>query len=249
MLVLRAEHQAGELAELLAREGAEPVVVPLIRIVPTDDWEQVDEAHRRLDEFEWVVFTSVNGAQLFLQRALERRASARAREEGALISARVAAIGPATKRALEDAGVHVDWMPSVYTSAVLADELPGPPGKTLLIRAEVAPTHLEEALLKRGFEPERLNIYRTEATGGIGLGDVLPTIDVVAFTSAWIVRCFAEAAGDELRSASPLTCSIGPATSAACRSHGIRVDVEASEHTLPGLVHALAEHLDSTGRS
>jgi uroporphyrinogen III methyltransferase/synthase len=139
--------------------------------------------------------------------------------------------------------VTVDWMPSAYTSLALADELPGPASKVLLIRAEVAPTQMEDVLRHRGFSVERVNAYRTEPTGAPGLVEILPTVDAVAFTSAWIVRCFAEAAGESLADLKATAASIGPATSAACRQLGIRVDVEAPEHTLAGLVTALREHL------
>jgi uroporphyrinogen-III synthase len=241
ILVLRAEHQVNELAEMLASHGARPVAVPVIRILPPKDWTRVDDTLARLDDFEWMVFTSVNGVQSITARL----GAGDTAGPGLSVPARVAAIGPATGGALEAAGVTVDWIPAAYTSVALAENLPGPPSKVLLIRAEVAPTELEEMLLKRGFEVERLDAYRTEATGAPGLAEALQDVDAVAFTSAWIVQSFVEAAGSELGNLSPAIGSIGPATSAACRRHGIRVDVEASEHTLSGLIGALAEYFDS----
>lgn len=242
-MILRAEHQAGELAQLLVREGAEPVIIPVIRIIPPQDWSQVDDALQRLDEFEWIVFTSVNGANLVLRRLNELRASGSLVAKVLDLRPRVAAIGPATRGTLEKADVNVDWTPSAYTSEALAQELPEPAGKVLLIRAEVAPTQMEESLRRRGFSVERVNAYRTEATGAPGLVEVLPTIDAIAFTSAWIVRCFAEAAAAALADVKTTNVSIGPATSAACRQFGIKVDVEATEQTLPGLVRAMRERL------
>jgi uroporphyrinogen-III synthase len=246
VLVLRAEHQANELAGMLAARGAQPVLVPVIRILPPRDRWAIDDTLRRLGDFDWTVFTSVNGA-----RSIASRMRSGGRERDGLptptIPTRVAAIGPATARALEDAGVMVDWIPGEYTSVALGKGLPGPPSRVLLIRAEVAPTELEEILRTRGFEVERLNAYRTEATGAPGLADALQNVDAVAFTSAWIVRCFAEAGGSNVGNLMTAICSIGPATSRACYNHGIRVDLEASEHTLPGLIEALERHFTQLG--
>ena len=242
VLVLRAEHQANELAEILSARGAQPVMVPVIRILPARNRSTIDNALKRLHDFEWTVFTSVNGVESIVSRM---RAGVEGPADGHLgltIPTRVAAIGPATARALRAAGVVVDWMPGAYTSVALGEELPGPPSKVLLIRAEVAPTELEEILRGRGFEVERLNAYRTEATGAPGLAEALQDVDAVTFTSAWIVRCFVEAAGPKLRHLDTIVCSIGPATSRACHNHGIKVDVEASEHTLSGLVDALERY-------
>jgi uroporphyrinogen III methyltransferase / synthase len=244
VLVLRAEHQVNELAEMLASHGAQPVVVPVIRILPPNDWVRIDNTLRRLGDFDWTVFTSVNGVDSIIGRLATGNTDSR----NLSIPTRVAAIGPATSRALESAGVMVDWIPASYTSLALAKELPGPPSRVLLIRAEVAPTELEDTLRSRGFEVERLDAYRTQATGAPGLSAALQHVDAVAFTSAWIVRCFAEAAGPQLGSLEAAICSIGPATSAACRRHGMQVDVEASEHTLPGVIRALDQYFDATER-
>lgn len=246
VLVLRAEHQVDELAEMLASHGARPVIVPVIRIVLPEDWTKIDEALTRLDDFEWTVFTSVNGVLSITSRLGASNVKTSNRPSRMHIPTRVAAIGPATSRALEAAGVMVDWMPGVYTSVALAEDLPGPPSRVLLIRAEVAPTELEDILTKRGFEVERLNAYRTEPTGAPGLAEALQGVDAVAFTSAWIVRSFADAAGPRLlANLEAATCSIGPATSAACRREGIRIDAEAYEHTLPGLVDAMEQYFYS----
>ncbi|HEX2258718.1 MAG TPA: uroporphyrinogen-III synthase, partial [Actinomycetota bacterium] len=239
VLVLRAEHQANELAEMLSARGAQPVIVPVIRILPAKNRSMIDDALKRLHDFQWTVFTSVNGVESIVSRLYAGGQDPADGRPGFTIPTRVAAIGPATARALLAAGVVVDWMPGAYTSVALAEELPGPPSRVLLIRAEVAPTELEEILRGRGFEVERLNAYRTEATGAPGLEQALRDVDAVTFTSAWIVRCFVEAAGSKLRHLDATVCSIGPATSRACHNHGIKVDVEASEHTLPGLVDAL----------
>lgn len=233
VLVLRPEHQAGELAGLLEAAGAKPLTVPAIRILPPLDWEPIDTALQAISEYDWIVFTSVNGVASFTERA---------RAHGVTVDrfpAHVGAIGPGTARALEAYGLQVDWMPTSFTSAALSDQLPDPPAKVLLVRADVATRELDQKLAARGFQVERVDAYRTASceTGPIRQG--YENCDAVTLTSASIARSFSSAvSGVE---GSPIVCSIGPATSAACRRHEVRVNVEAAEHTMQGLVRALGD--------
>jgi uroporphyrinogen III methyltransferase / synthase len=228
VLVLRPEHQASELAGQLKAEGASPVLVPAIRILPPADWTQIDSAVERLDSFDWIVFTSVNGADSFLSRM----------STSDVLPGRVGAIGPGTRDRLIAGGIDVHWMPSSFTSAALADQLPEPPARVLLVRADIATGELDEALRARGFEVERLDAYRTESANSDQLVAALGQVDAVALTSASIARSFA-AASAGYPAGLPAVCSIGPATSAACREAGLDVSVEAAEHTIPGLVRAI----------
>lgn len=233
VLVLRPEGQADDLAAALASRGAEPVVVPAIRILPPRDWGPVDDILRRADGFDWMVFTSVNGVASVLDRAAE----------GLPISAKIAAVGPVTRAALESRGVRVDWMPGRYTTRALAEEFPGPPSRALLVRAATAGPELEEDLRSRGFEVERIDAYRTEPINAARIREALGgPLDAILFTSASIVRAFVEAAGDP-HPILPAVACIGPATAEACRELSLRVDVEAREHTTTALVAALERHL------
>lgn len=234
VLVLRPDHQAAELAGMLRAVGAEPVVVPAIRILPPKSWERVDRALHTLDRYDWAVFTSVNGVQSFTGRASELEIGSGA------FPARVGAIGPGTARALERFGLQVDWMPTSFTSATMGEELPDPPARVLLVRADVASRQLDDRLARRGFDVDRVDAYRTEDCGAGGILQAIKESDAVALTSASIAASFARALSSG--PGRPLVASIGPATSAACRRLGIHVDVEASEHTMPGLVEALSRH-------
>lgn len=231
VLVLRPEGQADDLARALAAAGAEPVVVPAIRILPPEDPGPVDALRERAGSFDWIAFTSANGVASLLDRWGD-----------AALPPHVAAIGPATRRALEQRGVHVDWLPSRYTTDALADELPGAPARVLVVRARIAGPELEERLSARGFEVERMDAYRTEPTGAPAILEALERgVDAIAFTSASIVRAFVEAAGPDTRGAAAFC--IGPATAGACRVAGIQVAGVTAEHTIPGLVGLLATAL------
>lgn len=230
ILVLRPKAQAAELADLLAWEGAVPVLAPAIRILAPDDFGPIEEALSGGQD--WTLFTSVNGVE-----ALRGRLRPEA-------LGRVAAVGPATAAALTVEGVHAAFIPSAYTTVALAEELPGPPATACLVRADVAAGDLEAILRSRGFTVQRVDAYRSEPEDPAAIRAALAgPLDAVALTSASITRAFAEAADGHRP---PPLVSIGPATSAAARAVGLAVAAEARPHTMPGLVEALVEALRAT---
>jgi uroporphyrinogen-III synthase len=241
VLVLRPEHQAGELAGRLEAEGATAVVVPAIRIVPPASWTKADEAITRAPNFDWAIFTSVNGVESIMERMEETGSDVQTLPE------RVGAIGPGTRRALEAHGVPVEWMPTSYTSVKVAEELPDPPASVLLFRADIATKELDQALQARGFEVTRVDAYGTEVCNTDLVQEALDDVNAVALTSASIARSFVEACGDHKPGPETVICSIGPATSAECRRLGLEVTAEAADHTIPGLVEALKRYFVNRG--
>jgi uroporphyrinogen-III synthase len=231
VLVLRPEGQAEDLVRALAAEGADAVVVPAIRILPLPDTEALDAALRR--DHDWVIFTSINGVAAIQETIPPAN------------DTRVAAVGPATAEALVSAGVAVDFVPSAYTTVALATELPGPPSRVCVVRAEAAGPDLETILADRGYEVERVNAYRTEPSGHHLIVEALDDgVDAVALTSASITEAFADAAGHPPDTRGAAVFSIGPATTAACRRAGLAVRAEAAAHTIPGLVATIADTME-----
>lgn len=227
ILVLRPAQQAAELAGRIEAMGGEPVVIPAIEVEPAHDFSHIDELLAKLDEFAWLVFTSANGVDVIGPRIGARRAK------------KIAAIGPGTSAALKLLGLTTDWMPTSFDTKTMASELPGT-GRVLMVRALGADGELDEILGRRGFEVERIDAYRTKHVNARRLAEAVAAVDAVAFTSASTVESFRAAIPGEVRAA---VCSIGPATSAACTRAELRVGVEAAEHTIPGLVKAIHEHL------
>ena len=241
VLVTRPRHQTEALAELLREAGAEPIVCPLIRVEPLP----VDavKLRRTLErKWDWFLFTSANGVSGFgasLQQAgLDWRATA---------GGRLGVMGPGTAAELRARELRVDFAPSRAIAESLAAELPDVAAGTcvLLARAEEAREALPELLRARGAQVEILPVYRTvkdengaaAAVSALAAGDV----DAVTFTSVSTVHQLVAAAGARAL-VGRLIASIGPITSEAARKHGLSVDVEAAEHTIPGLVSALIEH-------
>jgi uroporphyrinogen III methyltransferase/synthase len=238
VVVTRAREQASELRVRLEALGAEVLELPSIRVEP------VDFELPALDRYAWLVCTSANGVGALFDRGFAPRGL----DARALGGVRVGAIGPGTAAAFRSRGITPDLVPDRFVAESLVDAFPAPraPGeRVLLARAEVARDVLPEGLGARGYEVEVLTVYRTvraepdEAElAAVRAGEV----DAITFTSSSTVEHFGALVAT-LPDPQPLVVSIGPVTSATARTHGLRVDAEASEHTIRGLVSALVAAL------
>ncbi|MCX7805895.1 MAG: uroporphyrinogen-III synthase, partial [Planctomycetota bacterium] len=257
VIVTRAAEDAPRTAAAFEALGARALCLPTIRIGPPGDPAPLARAAERLADFDWVILTSVHGVDAVFG-ALER-AGLDARAFG---RAKVAAIGPATARALARRGIRPDIVPPVYTSEALLAEFRrlglAAGNRFLLARADIAGSALADGLRAAGASVTEAIAYRTvaETEGG---QEALAALDAgsahwAIFTSASTARFFASRIGDtridRLRKGEPpLAASIGPATSAALRELGIEPSVEAVEHTIEGLVEAVLKAENRAGRS
>ncbi|HUS83178.1 MAG TPA: uroporphyrinogen-III C-methyltransferase [Dehalococcoidia bacterium] len=244
VLVTRAAEQAGVLSHALAETGAEPIELPAIEIVPRIDRKALRQAFDRLDaaEYDWLVFSSVNGVDIFFDELHRQEKDARA-----LGRARVCAIGPATAIQLVRHGVHADLLPVRYLAegvveALSAQDMTGK--RVLWPRARGARRALVVGLERLGATVDELPLYSAavpkevdaEAMSRLRAGEV----DVVTFASSSAVRNLLKMlGGDRTLLEKPLMACIGPITAATARRAGLRVDVEAPEHTVEGLLSAL----------
>ncbi len=238
VVVTRTRQQASTLAAGLRLLGAEPLEVPVIEIAdPADGGALLLEVAGRLGTYDWVVVTSPNGAERLLGAIAELGLDARA-----FGSARVAAIGPGTARVLSAGGLRADLVPERYVAESLLEALTaaGPAaGRALLARAEVARDVLPEGLRAAGWAVDVVDAYRTlPAAVSDASRAAVAGADVVTFTSSSTVERFLEALGPD--AVPPVVACIGPITAATARQHGLTVDVEAAEHTIDGLLTALA---------
>jgi uroporphyrinogen III methyltransferase/synthase len=238
VVVTRTRQQASTLAAGLRLLGAEPLEVPVIEIAdPADGGALLREVAGRLGAYDWVVITSPNGAERLLRALGDLGLDARA-----FGSARVAAIGPGTARVLAEGGLVADLVPERYVAESLLDALTGAgtsAGRALLARAEVARDVLPEGLRAAGWAVDVVDAYRTLP---VAVTDAqrasVASADVVTFTSSSTVERFLEALGPD--AVPPTVACIGPVTAATARRHGLTVDLEAAEHTIDGLLAALA---------
>jgi uroporphyrinogen III methyltransferase/synthase len=250
VLVTRAREQAGGTADLLRELGADPWVVPTIELRPPTDPEPLARALRvlRSGGYDWVAFTSANGVERTWEALLAGGADARA-----FGGARVAAIGPATARALEACGLRADVVSVEFRGEGLAASIleavgaSAAPLRVLLARAAKARDVLPEALRAAGHRVDVVAAYETHPASADALAVVAAEleqgrVDAVLFTSSSTVENLSDGLGGRAADllARARVASIGPVTTATAVSRGIRVDVTAESYTVPGLVEALS---------
>ncbi len=237
VVVPRPRDQAAALVEALEAAGATAVEVPAIEIVDPDDGGlMLRHSIRDLRSGDWLVLTSPNGVS---------RVAAALDDDGLANGVCVAAIGPGTRARAEGLGLDVGLVPERSIAEGLLDVFPPPPpsgGRVVLARAEQARQALPIGLRAMGWTVDDVAAYRTVAVPVDDEGAAAcAAADVVAFTSSSTVTHLVDAVGPD--GLPGVVASIGPATSATARGCGIRVDLEARQHSIPGLVMALMEHV------
>ena len=248
VVITRAREQSGSLAKTLSALGANVVECPAISIAPLEDYAEMDAAIMRLDAYDWVIFTSVNGVGAFASRLRELR-----RDTQSLRSRKLGAIGPATAAALQKVGCRPSFVPDTYVAEAILEQIGELSGaRVLLPRADIARKALAEGLRAKGAEVDEIAAYRTvPGEGSATLADLLSAggVDAVTFTSSSTVRytieSLASAGLDEgqavdLLNRTRIVC-IGPITANTAAEHGVSVTSVAEEYTSDGLVGALVE--------
>ena len=248
IVLTRAQEQAREFSRLLAAYGAEPVEVPTIQIVPPASWQPIDDAVTRLNTYQWLIFTSVNGVKPFMERLHVAKKDARA-----LANLRLCAIGPRTAQELGAYGLSPDVIPSEYQAEGVIASLThvGIQGSHILIpRAEVAREILPEQLRAGGATVDVIPVYRTIAPA-VDVASLTHQfhegqVAVVTFTSSSTVRNFVEVFGgrDAVRPlvARVVIACIGPITARTAEEYGLTVTVMPATNTVPALTEAIVRH-------
>lgn len=277
VLVGRARHQAGALSAELRKRGAEVLEIPFIKIQEPRSFRPLDSALQSLHSYDWLILTSVNGVEAMWDRLkqLDIAPAVRGRQnlEGYKLSPgstgrkkvravgsghlRIAAIGPATKRAIEQRGVDVDVMPKEYVAESVVRSLKNKvKGKrVLLVRARVARDVIPRELRKAGAHVDVVEAYETVVPQSSqrrlqsALTNPERRPNVVTFTSSSTVKNFMTLLGRRPKSLAGIQmASIGPVTSETLRELGLKVDIVAREFTIPGLIDAIVNAITS-GRS
>ena len=236
VVVTRAREQASDSAALLAAKGARVLQFPTIKIVPLEDYTELDEAVRRLSGYGWIVFTSVNGVKFFRQRLAAAGLDARA-----LGSVKVAAIGPATAKAVEAMGITPDLVPSSYGAEGVAEamlKLGMQDQKVLLPRAEEARDVLPRALREAGAKVDVIAAYRNipsdENREKVMEALEEGRLDCITFGSLASIPL------EELKKYPGVRfAAIGPVTAKTMRSLGLEPDIQPEAFTIPAMVEAV----------
>ncbi|HEY2775716.1 MAG TPA: uroporphyrinogen-III C-methyltransferase [Candidatus Binatia bacterium] len=237
IVVTRARHQAAALASRLEAGGADIIEFPTIEmrdlVVSDGDFDKATSAG-------WLVLTSVNGVESFFRQFLAKR-----RDLRELAGVRLAAIGPATREAIEARGLNVDVQPDEYVAEALLEALGDVSGQRIVLaRAETAREVLPDVLQRRGAVVDVVSLYRTStpeapADAPAALGE----FDMATFTSSSTVTGFDSLCGGRARQVlnGRRVAAIGPVTARTLEDLGIAVDVMPGKYTIDALAAAIEE--------
>jgi uroporphyrinogen III methyltransferase/synthase len=252
IVVTRARQQASDLVHQLTEYGAECIQYPTIQVVPPQNWEPVDKAIKSLIQYDWIVFTSVNGVDYFFRRLIKNGLDARA-----LGHIKTASIGPATAERLNTWGLSSDIIPESYRAESVVAAFAATPvegSHVLLPRAKEARSVLPVELTRMGATVDEVTAYETRQVE-TNTADLIArldagTIDMVTFTSSSTVKNFHRLLPPdrvERLMKGVTVVSIGPITSQTAWDLGLSVTIEAEQYTIPGLVQAILNHQASAG--
>jgi uroporphyrinogen-III synthase len=251
VLVGRARHQAGALSKELRKLGATVIEIPFIEIRKPRSFKPLDSALKNLGAYDWLILTSMNGVESMWERLAKLRLP-----KTNLKHLRIAAIGPATKRAIEQRGGKVDVVPKEYVAESVVRSLRRRvKGKrVLLVRAKVARDVIPRELRQAGAQVDVVEAYETVVPQSsrrrlrAALKSSKQRPQVITFTSSSTVRNFVGLLGKAHMSLDGIKlASIGPVTSSSLRELGLRVYIEATEFLIPGLVKAIVRAMASQG--
>ena len=252
VLVTRPQEQAEELSSTLALLGAEPVVAPMIRIVPPEDLAPLRDAAAAAATFDCIVFTSANAVEAFMSAVLDHGRDARA-----IAGPLLCAVGRGTAGRLAKYGIRADLVPEVFRAEALLEATLargiGRGARVLLPRADIGRDVVAGGLRAAGAAVTEVVAYRTVANESARESpdpDVYRMllegrIDVVTFTSGSAVRSFTTLFGRDQAIdllAHTTIATIGPVTAKAVQDLGLTVAVQPPSATVEALADAIASH-------
>lgn len=240
-LVTRSAEQGGALVERLRKLGAQAYAVPTIAFTDPDDFHPWVRAVKEIGTFDWVLFTSPNGVDFFIERLCQSGLDLRS-----LAKAKFACIGPSTAKTLAKHNLKADLIPGEYVAEGLFEALKAELGeplkglKFLLPRAQVARAVLPEALTAAGAEVLVAPVYKTVAPD---LAELPQEKATLLFTSSSTVSNWVTTtSGSGPNSKAPCYC-IGPITAQTAREYGLEVLGVADPYTVDGLVELLLKDM------
>ncbi|MCP4138185.1 MAG: uroporphyrinogen-III C-methyltransferase [bacterium] len=242
IVITRTRKQASKISKKLLKLGAAIIEFPTIEIKPEQDQGPLKEAIKRLNEFNWLLFTSQNAVQIFFDTLFELGLDVR--KLGAI---KIAVIGPATGNELINYGLKPDCTPEKFVAESLLETMSslGMNGQKILLpcSADARPT-LAEGLKEMGATVERVHTYRTALPEDITPDDLkeIEHADIITFASSSTVKNFFSL----VPSPKAKLASIGPVTSQAIRDFGFEPEVTAEEYTIDGLVRGILEKFDAS---
>lgn len=251
ILLTTPRNYAAPLAEMLVTRGARPVLMPTNEIWPLDDYSELDRAISEADSYAWIAFTSENGIEAFIDRAIAAGPTA-----GKFRNTRLAAF-KWDARLLETHGFSVDLVPPESSTVGMAAELKRRgvrSGRVLVPVPDVVgvpepaiiPLFVQE-LAAIGLSPHRVSAYKTVAwveNAEIEKALLLSgAIDVVVVTSSAEIYSLLAFLGPDRAVLDRVTMAyMGKLILDTARAFGLGLDIVQKEYTFRALVEAIEDH-------
>jgi len=249
ILITRASRQAFGLSDPLRALGATVIEIPTIEIRPAESYAKLDNALIKIDHYDTLILTSVNGVEVLFER-YNRLGLPIVNMQHLL----VVAIGPATAAAIRSEGVSVSVVPEKYVAESVVEALSGKItefSRVLIVRAKVARDVLPAELEKMGASVDVIEAYETTVPERAKeeleklFAEPASRPHLITFTSSSTANNFLTLVGENAQTflEGVNLASIGPVTSKTLRKGGFPPTLEASEYTINGLVDAIAKYV------
>jgi len=242
VVITRPKHQSDTIIKRLEAKGAIPIFFPTIEIKMAADTAALDQAIKNIEAYDWVVITSANGVNFFLQRMEELGI-----DSAILNKKKIATVGTVTQEKLASKNIKVDFIPAQFVADILGETLPINKGdKVLLPQSDIARKKLISQLKDRGAIVNSFTAYETR-TKSIDLDSMNELIgsdlDWICFTSASTAKGLEQAFKDHQKEIPNTPCAvIGPVTQKAALAKGFNVVASADPHTVDGLIAAMTNN-------
>jgi uroporphyrinogen III methyltransferase/synthase len=232
ILITRAAAQSAQLRSRLEALGARVIECPTIQIVPPKTWKPVKDAIRQLSTYQWLLFTSANAVEQFMERMGD-----------VPCTVSVAVVGSATAAKLADWGLKPALVPKDFRAEGLLEAFPEKMVgiRILFPRAEVAREVLPDELRRRGATVDIVTVYRTVKAAFGSIREILESerVDCIVFTSPSTIP-------DDLAPLPPevAVAVIGPVTREAAQLLGLQPVIVPVQSTIPDLVEGIRKHFE-----
>lgn len=241
ILVTGSRNMADSLEKEFEQYGGETIAISLVETIP--DYSDCDDIFNNLEKYSWFIFTSANGVNIFFDRLRNLRVDIRK-----LANARFAVVGTSTKKALEKYGLYADFIPSKFTSKILAEELSKKltdKDKILIVRGKQGKNFIEDKFSEMSVEFDKICIYETiqDERRADEVKRICPDVDYIVVTSGSGARALRDMAGCEHDN----IVAIGPVTKRDCEEAGLRVKLVAEEFDARGIVDVIVRDVEKQG--
>lgn len=236
-IILTGIPKSDEPERLIRHYGGEPVSFPLITVQERAA-EDLQFIHR-LNEYDWLIFTSQNGVRYFGQK-LERFNIA----ADDVNKPRIAAVGSETERALKEIGFDVHFKPSIFSADKFVVEFPALANcdeRCLFLRGSLAKATIREGLTN---EVDEWTVYETvkDMEGPVKLKEFLADQKkcTITFSSPSCVEVFVAEVLPHISIGGYTIAAIGHITEDALLTSGLPVHVKPEKYTMKSMIEKIA---------